>query len=63
MDFFENFFFNSACDMLDARKSSNRKRMPMPECPNAPYWLVRLVLILAALCIVGTIVIVAYYIF
>ena len=49
--------------MLDAAKPSNCKRMPMPECSKAPFWLVRLVLILAALCVVGTFVIAAYFIF
>lgn len=64
MGFFENFFiFNSACDMLDTTKPSYRKRMPMPEYSKAPYWLVKLALILAVLCIVGTFVITTYFIF
>ncbi len=64
MGFFENFFiFNSACDMFDSAKSSSHKKLPMPECPKVPFWLVRLVLILAALCLVGTVVIAVYFIF
>lgn len=64
MGFIDNFFiFNAACDILDSMKPSVRKKLPEPECSKVPFWLVKIVLVFAALCLIGTFVIAVYFIF